>query len=345
WLIFPIKSMGTMMKVQLSQNCPWFPPLPALLSHLPSNHPLFPLICFSPSPSRIASHQLSPHLFLSLSLRRRHRLHRRRITFHFVFLQQLGIILPVEGPMANVGVRAAGGITLRLLIDKRSNNLLYALGGKDFVDLVLHIFSLPVAAVVRLLTKEAMLGCLGDLYASYENLSDEYIEPKFMKDTLLKSSPPSCFPKSPVSIMQGSASSTCAIICRCVEVVPEAFCYNYDAYRIGETCVYCCNKMLNPPPPFRAGSCSNGYVKGSVIYMIMDDLTMKPISSQCITEILFKCNATDLSFLLEKVVHIRRNEALALLKASFETKNVLSKVFLGKESRSEYLLLVFLHCL
>ncbi|CAN1269401.1 hypothetical protein LINPERPRIM_LOCUS13568 [Linum perenne] len=74
---------------------------------------------------------------------------------------------------------------LKLLIDKKNNRVLFAEAGKDFVDFLFSIFSLPLGTVTKLLSKNRMVGCLGSLYKSIEDLSDTFIEPSENKVTVL----------------------------------------------------------------------------------------------------------------------------------------------------------------
>ncbi|PHT46241.1 hypothetical protein CQW23_15399 [Capsicum baccatum] len=54
---------------------------------------------------------------------------------------------------------------------------------KNCVDFLLHILSLPVSTVIRLLKKEGMSGCLPNLFESVDNMEDTCIP---SKDILLK---------------------------------------------------------------------------------------------------------------------------------------------------------------
>ncbi|CAN1269402.1 hypothetical protein LINPERPRIM_LOCUS13568 [Linum perenne] len=76
-------------------------------------------------------------------------------------------------------------VMLKLLIDKKNNRVLFAEAGKDFVDFLFSIFSLPLGTVTKLLSKNRMVGCLGSLYKSIEDLSDTFIEPSENKVTVL----------------------------------------------------------------------------------------------------------------------------------------------------------------
>ncbi|EOY18348.1 Uncharacterized protein TCM_042953 [Theobroma cacao] len=86
---------------------------------------------------------------------------------------------------STVPVMAATTVSLKLLVDQESHRALFAEAGKD-VDFLFNILSLPLGTVIRLLNKQGMVGCLGDLYDSIENLADNYMQPTANKDTLLK---------------------------------------------------------------------------------------------------------------------------------------------------------------
>ncbi|KAK8510177.1 hypothetical protein V6N11_000477 [Hibiscus sabdariffa] len=81
---------------------------------------------------------------------------------------------------------AATTVSLRLLIDSKSQRVLFAEAGKDFVDFLFNILSLSVGTVTRLLTEKGMVGSLGNLSGSIENLGDTYMQSAATKDTLLK---------------------------------------------------------------------------------------------------------------------------------------------------------------
>ncbi|CAN1284278.1 hypothetical protein LINPERPRIM_LOCUS18571 [Linum perenne] len=84
---------------------------------------------------------------------------------------------------------SASKVTLKLLIDKRTNRVVYGEAGKDFVDFLFTILSLPLGTATKLLSKEnKMVGTLGNLYRSIEELSDTYIQPRQRKDRVLNPS-------------------------------------------------------------------------------------------------------------------------------------------------------------
>ena len=81
-------------------------------------------------------------------------------------------------------------ITLKLLIDSKGQRVLFAEAGKDFADFLFTLLSLLLGTIIRLLsTNIGMVGSIGKLYESHENLSYTYIQPNVDKDTLLDPKP------------------------------------------------------------------------------------------------------------------------------------------------------------
>ncbi|KAI8539932.1 hypothetical protein RHMOL_Rhmol09G0221200 [Rhododendron molle] len=123
-------------------------------------------------------------------------------------------------------------ITLKLLVDTKNNRVLFAEAGKNFVDFLFTLLSFPVGTVVRLLTAKSMVGCLGNLYDSVENLSDTYMQPSQSKEVLLK--PKVAVRSTETSLLLTDDDSPapavnkmcklCASCCRYVTNDPKATC-------------------------------------------------------------------------------------------------------------------------
>ncbi|BFG25450.1 hypothetical protein CerSpe_117240 [Prunus speciosa] len=237
-------------------------------------------------------------------------------------------------------------VSLKLLIDTKQQKVLFAEAGKDFVDFLFTLLSLPLGTIIRLLSKDEMVGSLGRLYGSLETLSDIYMQPNLNKDTLLKpkaqvaGQQPSTFLINMLITNDGYSSSTKKLyVCRS--------CRNYSSrpYYVSDDpkalCPQCINTTIStqaiyvaPPNSTTGGETSSGkggYVKGVVTYMITDDLEVKPMSSISCIAVLNKFNVKDVSALEEKVVHLGMQEGVLLLKASLQSKSVLTNVFLGKK--------------
>ncbi|KAH0462258.1 hypothetical protein IEQ34_009833 [Dendrobium chrysotoxum] len=77
-------------------------------------------------------------------------------------------------------------ITLKLLIDARSHKVLFGEAGKDFVDFLFSLLTLPLGSVIKLLSPPTMIGSVGKLYQSVENLNEIYLVANRNKASLLQ---------------------------------------------------------------------------------------------------------------------------------------------------------------
>ena len=64
---------------------------------------------------------------------------------------------------------------LKLLIDKKSDKVLFGKASKDVVDFIFSLLALPLGAITKLLTKDAMVGSIGEIYHSLGMLNETYI--------------------------------------------------------------------------------------------------------------------------------------------------------------------------
>ncbi|XVE99461.1 hypothetical protein REPUB_Repub03eG0199800 [Reevesia pubescens] len=221
-------------------------------------------------------------------------------------------------------------VSLKLLVDSTSQRVLFAEAGKDFVDFLFNILSLPVGTVIGLLTKQDMAGSLGNLYDCLENLSETYMQPSAKKDTLLKPIVSNYTANVPL-LLPNIQSSTSNSLYRC-----SSSCRMYVTNDPKSICPGCSSVMnLNityvNPTNKAPSSEEGGYVKGVITYMIMDDLVVRPMSTiSCIT-LLNRFNIKDVGVLEEKVVDLGMDEGVKLLKASLQSKTVLTDVFLQKK--------------
>ncbi|CAI9097752.1 OLC1v1034234C1 [Oldenlandia corymbosa var. corymbosa] len=228
-------------------------------------------------------------------------------------------------------------LSLKLLIDTASNRVLFAEAGKDAVDVLFHMLTLPMGTVIRLLSKQQMVGSLGNLYESIENLRERYIQPNQSKDSLLKPRAPinATFSNPLLSLPPEDLESSGFVGYRCNSghmyfcddphgVCPQ--CRNPMSYKMTYVAPPPLSKLQNGAEDLEG---SGGFVKGLVTYMVMDDLVVKPMSTISSIALLHKLNVKDIDALEEREVDLGINEALNLLKASLASKEVLTTVFLG----------------
>ncbi|XP_072980469.1 uncharacterized protein [Typha angustifolia] len=217
----------------------------------------------------------------------------------------------------------ANKLSLKLLIDHKAHKILFAEASKDVVDFLFGLLLLPVGSIVNLLTKERMVGSIGTIYKSLEQLDATYLCSSQSRTTLL--SPP---------ISETTFLLPSALPCTTKKLYGH--CGGYFTEVSGTKCPACRMAMttglqqVNPGSVLRQRE-GEGYVKGVVTYTVMDDLTVVPMSTISSITLLNKFHVKDLGSLEEKVVKLGLEEGLELLKASLQSKNVLSDVFLRKK--------------
>ncbi|GMI80675.1 hypothetical protein like AT3G09110 [Hibiscus trionum] len=230
---------------------------------------------------------------------------------------------------------AANTVSLKLLVDTASQRVLFAESGKDFVDFLFNILSLPTGTVTRLLTKHEMVGSLGNLYDSLENMNDTYILPSANKDTLLN------------PVVSNNTANVPPLLPTIESSKPSGFYRCDNSYRLKGCSFYVatgsksicpsCNSVMSQSatvvnPKKDSSTDEGGYVKGVITYMISDDLSVRPMSAiSCIT-LLNKFNVKDVGVLEEKTIDVGTDEGVKLLKASLQSKAVLTDVFVKKKA-------------
>ncbi|KAK3163909.1 hypothetical protein QOZ80_1AG0010040 [Eleusine coracana subsp. coracana] len=252
---------------------------------------------------------------------------------------------------------AITGLSLKLLIDRKAQRVLFAEASKDVVDFLFSFLALHVGSVVKLLGEESMVGSVGNLYASVDKLDAAYVLPGVAKDTLLR--PTTLSPSvttgtrsslfrlpAPTPAPSSGASPKKFFRCnngdRCNYYHEGGYCnrhasfHNYVSDTRGTTCPLCGGQMNtevefvlpagSAPPPVEASSsagCRNGFVQGIVMYTVLDNLTITPMSSISGITLLNTLAVTDLAAVQEKTVELGY-DGLQILKASLHSKTVLT---------------------
>ncbi|XP_058182805.1 uncharacterized protein LOC131300824 [Rhododendron vialii] len=220
-------------------------------------------------------------------------------------------------------------VTLKLLIDTKRKKVLFAEAGKDFVDFLFNLLHLPVGTVVRLLTEQTMVGTLGKLYESIQNLSETYFQPNQTKVSVLKPKALLSATQVPLLSLEGGTSAA-----KTYYACSYSTSHPYVADNARAVCPSCGNKLTREYQYVAAANevaavGEGGFVKGVVTYMVMDDLVVTPMSTISSITMLNKFNVKDVGALEERVVDLGMPEGLKLLKASLHTEKVLTSVFLG----------------
>ncbi|XP_042486323.1 uncharacterized protein LOC122066562 isoform X2 [Macadamia integrifolia] len=236
-------------------------------------------------------------------------------------------------------------MTVKLLVDKNRNKVLFAEAGKDFVDFLFSLLTLPMGTIVKLLTPTHIpTGCIGNLYSSVDNLDNLYIQPDVQKSLVLEPKIGYCSNEMQMLLMQSANSSQSnepPTLYGCTNSYHNSSCGGYVSYVMETKCGSCQQNMTrkvcvvegesSTVAKSGVGGGGGGYVKEVVTYMITDDLEVKPMSTISSITFLNRYDIKDIGALEDRVVHLGMKEGLDLLKTSLQSKSVLSDVFLKEE--------------
>ncbi|KAI4982517.1 hypothetical protein ZWY2020_023009 [Hordeum vulgare] len=214
-------------------------------------------------------------------------------------------------------------LSMKLMIDAKSQKVCFAEAASEVVEFLAGLLSLPLGTVVDLLTKERMVGSIGNVVGSMEKLDANY---KSKERCLSPAVTPATLPL--LQQLLGTQLSN----------------YNVTFFTCeGGGCVYLSVKRNSVCPTCRChmtkamtvASETNGTLvaeaaaERTAMYTIADDLTVTSASFFATISLL---GIKDLSGLQEKTVKIGKEEALEIFAASFKSKTVLTDVFLPKKN-------------
>ncbi|KAF8662959.1 hypothetical protein HU200_055545 [Digitaria exilis] len=246
--------------------------------------------------------------------------------------------------MGNAAAMPASA-TIKLLIAKDTQVVLYAEAGKDVIDFLLSLLAMPAAAMIKHTSKETNipLGALAILYASVEQMGPKFMRSPVTREALLNPSPahpafvqpaPPPPPPAPAVKVYDCSRGGVNDCFECLAVVENTPCPNCRAPMnvprelIGSS---------DPPSAKAVGQGQSlaavpgvGFVQGVATYMVMDDLAVAPMSAICGVTALGGLGVTDLTSLEVRSVQVGYNEAVEILRASLQSKTVLTDVFLRK---------------
>lgn len=222
--------------------------------------------------------------------------------------------------MATSMANSSKVISLKLLVDKSSNKVLFAEAGKEFVDFLFGLLQIPLGSIMGLLWKHGIAGSAGSLrriYGSVQNLDPTYLLQT--KDSLLTPKPVfppnTCTPPLLLNFVPPkpeTRSSSKPHVSLHFPVVANYPIYSSSSsfgFGSSATSASSNNPVVEPK--------ETGYVRGVVTYMVMDDLTVEPMSTISSITLLNTFNVKDVSFLQEKMVNVDIKKVDIIYSISF----------------------------
>jgi hypothetical protein len=214
---------------------------------------------------------------------------------------------------ATTSTQAEEHVSLKLLLNENGNKVLFAEAGKDFVDILCSFLTMPLGTIARLVGKESSIGqvtvgCLNSLYRSVADLDEGCFSTETIKQMLLQ----------PIN----SAEDYCnALKLNIDDTQPTKYftCYKFgggayhdmitstdeDKYKCQCGRSFTVEVFLKPLP--------QGFVNGVAIFVITDDLTIKPNCIDYTSFSLFKeFGIKNPSSVKEVVLNVTKEKVLCL---------------------------------
>ncbi|CAL0304451.1 unnamed protein product [Lupinus luteus] len=231
-------------------------------------------------------------------------------------------------------------VTLRFLIDKKKNKVLYAQAGKDFVDILLSFLTFPLGTIARVVAKELELknvnvGSLNNLYESVANLDVEYFWTETSKEMLLQ---PRNYMEDYCQNLKLNIDDT--------EKMKFFICQNWECSRKESGSLLSifknrnckCGKLMNREISRKNETMINheGFVPDICSFIIFDNLKMVPDNIQNFVSLPMNFGYEDFnSIKINTVVNVTRKEMVDLLKYSLLSETPLTDFFLKKKQFHE----------
>ncbi|XP_058774279.1 uncharacterized protein LOC131648544 [Vicia villosa] len=201
-------------------------------------------------------------------------------------------------------------VSMKLLIDTKNNKVLFDEASKPVIDFLFNLLCLPIGTVAKLLSSNNMVGSLGNLYQSVENLDQNYMQPFQTKDVLLNPKAQSSSTQISGFLTRNHANEDKDEEIKLFMCPNKSYssCSNFMSSEVH----YIGNKKVAEK---KKGFSNNksGFVKDVITFMVMDDLVIHAISTISSITLLNKFNIKEIGTLQEKIVEMGMNMLLTHL--------------------------------
>ncbi|KAH7836868.1 hypothetical protein Vadar_006725 [Vaccinium darrowii] len=230
-------------------------------------------------------------------------------------------------PDKNASASNTNNMTLKLWVSKSEKKVLYAEAGVDVVDFLVSILTYPLGSIIRLLGKKSGFGCVDNLYKSAEDLiNGGYLKSGECTKMLVcpKLAPFHSVDNQLLQIEEASYPQYVYDRSLWVGAVAKTELSSPTTKLSEERRVSAL--VMDPKSPAGEVDAGKGYMKGPTTFMILNDLSVAPLSPIKSVALVNQMNVP-IGDVVERAVTIGHVEALNLLNASLISKTVLSDVF------------------
>ncbi|KAJ0083297.1 hypothetical protein Patl1_31187 [Pistacia atlantica] len=242
----------------------------------------------------------------------------------------------------------AKAISLKALVDKENNRVIFAESDVDFTDVLLSFLTMPMGTIIRLISNHnqpptVAVGCMNNLYESIKNLDMQFFRSEACKTMLLcprnDAAPQNKRLKLQIDDGELPRYFLCTTDCtlsghKLLSLYPNAVC---ECGKLMDRTMELSEKTVQKLV-FDARD-RGVFVKGLTQFIISDELQVKPSSIEASVSVLSKLGLMDCSAIKEykySIVDIGVDEVLTLLKCSLVSKKPLTETLLKQNSAPKF---------
>ncbi|KAF8378716.1 hypothetical protein HHK36_030065 [Tetracentron sinense] len=224
--------------------------------------------------------------------------------------------------------RQLKSISLKVLVDKENNRVVFAESDKDFVDVLFSFLTMPIGTIIRLIRSQPFvveIGCMNNVYESVDKLDVQHLCTLACKTMLLSPRNSAERHCRNLKVNIDDTELPQYYICRsdmCCEWTHSVMStYENVQCRCGEVM----ERKLSFTPAIVLGAKQGVFVNETATFIISDDLHVTPMSTMTSFSLLSKLRIKGRSSVEERTVNI---EVLHLLISLLSSETPLTNLVL-----------------
>lgn len=169
-------------------------------------------------------------------------------------------------------------VSLKLVVNKETNKVLFAEAEKDFVDVLCSFLTLPLGTIARLVGQSTNIGCLNSLYQSVANLEVKHLSTATCKEMLLRPRNTSEDFCRTLKLNIDDTEPTKYFMFHSFVCLDFVSCYCLSTFKS----IRCpCGKLLDRSVFLKSSNVNcDGFVQRGATFIITDDLIIRPNSME-----------------------------------------------------------------
>ncbi|CAL8160686.1 unnamed protein product [Prunus armeniaca] len=231
-----------------------------------------------------------------------------------------------------MGDKSVSTISLKALVEKRSNKVIFIESDNDFVDVLFSFLTIPMGTIIRLACTRSVpleIGCMKNLYARVEHADARVFPTESCREMLLcpRNGVESHCENLKLKITNGNPTQyfLCSDDCT----------HRYKLFSHYKDVLCECGKPMDREKSLSVGKLKSSsfsddgvFCKGLSGYIVSDDLEVMPPLSSPVSSFLTKVGVMDATTTEEMTFNVGVDEVLNLLICSFVSKTPLTDILL-----------------